>query len=119
MAPSANYIEEETLASLVALPVASFEKEQLKLQVEFTASELSSPELSASELASPEPLSTVAFGGDDGWHYIPETKRFDLSRNSRTKLVIDADDGIRNHRGCLIVRSPHTSSCTYTHRNSL
>jgi hypothetical protein len=53
MAPSANYIEEETLASLVALPVASFEKEQLKLQVEFTASELSSPELSASELASP------------------------------------------------------------------
>lgn len=44
----------------------------------------------------------VAFGGEDQWHYNPSTKRFDLSRGSQRKLTIDADDGIRNHRGVMI-----------------
>ncbi|KAJ9669313.1 hypothetical protein H2201_000665 [Coniosporium apollinis] len=44
----------------------------------------------------------VPFGGQDQWFYIPETKRFDLSRGSARKLVIDADDGVANHRGALI-----------------
>ncbi|KAK5171560.1 hypothetical protein LTR04_001816, partial [Oleoguttula sp. CCFEE 6159] len=44
----------------------------------------------------------VPFGGDDQWFYIPETKRFDLSRGSVRKLVVDADDGIRNHRGVML-----------------
>lgn len=79
MAPSAVYIEEATNLSLAALPVVG----------------------NPSDLK--EIPTSVAFGGDDQWHYIAETKRFDLSRGSRTKLVIDADDGIRNHRGCMIV----------------
>jgi len=87
MAPSAVYIEEATALSLAALPVVG----------------------NPSDLK--EIPTSVAFGGDDQWHYIPETKRFDLSRGSRTKLVIDADDGIRNHRGCMIVgQSPLTSN---------
>ena len=40
----------------------------------------------------------VAFGGDDQWFYHIPSKRFDLSRGSKRKLIIDADDGIRNHR---------------------
>ena len=44
----------------------------------------------------------VAFGGDDQWYYHVPSKRFDLSRGSARKLVIDADDGIRNHRGVMI-----------------
>ena len=44
----------------------------------------------------------ISFGGDDQWLYLPETKRFDLSRGSKRKLVIDADDGVRHHRGCII-----------------
>ncbi|KAF2146718.1 uncharacterized protein K452DRAFT_241750 [Aplosporella prunicola CBS 121167] len=44
----------------------------------------------------------VPFGGDDKWFYIPETRRFDLTRGSERRLVLDADDGIRNHRGCVI-----------------
>ncbi|KAI9714178.1 MAG: hypothetical protein M1828_001193 [Chrysothrix sp. TS-e1954] len=44
----------------------------------------------------------VAFGGDDQWIYLPDTKRFDLSRGSLSKLVIDADDGVRHHKGCMI-----------------
>ena len=44
----------------------------------------------------------VPFGGDDQWFYNPETKQFDLSRGSPRKLQIEADDGIRNHRGVLI-----------------
>ncbi|KAF2723101.1 PEBP-like protein [Polychaeton citri CBS 116435] len=42
----------------------------------------------------------VAFGGDDQWTYNPKTRRFDLSRGSKRKLTVEADDGIRNHRGC-------------------
>ena len=47
---------------------------------------------------------SVSFGGDDldQWLYNPETKQFDLSRGSTKKLQIEADDGIRNHRGVLI-----------------
>lgn len=44
----------------------------------------------------------VAFGGDDQWYYNPSTRRFDLSRHSGRKLIVDADDGIRNHRGVVI-----------------
>jgi len=44
----------------------------------------------------------VAFGGDDQWYYNPTTRRFDLSRGSVRKLTVDADDGIRNHRGVMI-----------------
>lgn len=44
----------------------------------------------------------VQFGGDDQWFYIPDTKRFDLSRGSSKKLVIDADDGVKHHRGVMI-----------------
>ena len=46
----------------------------------------------------------VPFGGDDldQWLYDPETRQFDLSRGSAKKLQIEADDGIRNHRGVLI-----------------
>ncbi|KAI9669052.1 MAG: hypothetical protein M1831_000644 [Alyxoria varia] len=45
----------------------------------------------------------VPFGsGPDQWLYLPSTKRFDLSRGSRRKLTIDADDGVRYHRGCII-----------------
>lgn len=40
----------------------------------------------------------VAFGGDDQWFYHIPSRRFDLSRGSKRKLIIDADDGIRNHR---------------------
>lgn len=47
-------------------------------------------------------LAPVLFGGDDTWIYDPNTKRFDLSRGSKSKLVIDADDGIRDHRGCMV-----------------
>jgi len=49
----------------------------------------------------------VAFGGDDQWYYHVPSRRFDLSRGSKRKLVIDADDGIRNHRGVMI--DPATS----------
>lgn len=44
----------------------------------------------------------VAFGGDDQWFYHVASKRFDLSRGSQRKIIIDADDGIRNHRGVMI-----------------
>lgn len=44
----------------------------------------------------------VAFGGDDQWFYHVPSKRFDLSRGAKRKIVIDADDGIRNHRGVMI-----------------
>ncbi|QIW96925.1 hypothetical protein AMS68_002443 [Peltaster fructicola] len=44
----------------------------------------------------------VAFGGDDQWFYNPSTMRFDLSRGSAKKIILDADDGIRNHRGVMI-----------------
>lgn len=63
---------------------------------------------SPSEPLTPPPWSdsaaaeSVPFGGDDQWHYIPSTKRFDLSRGSARKLVIDADDGVRHHRGAMI-----------------
>ncbi|KAI9686308.1 MAG: hypothetical protein M1820_010657, partial [Bogoriella megaspora] len=45
---------------------------------------------------------SVPFGGDDQWFYNPDTKQFDLSRSSDKKLLIEADDGIRNHSGVLI-----------------
>lgn len=52
---------------------------------------------------APAPWSEpVPFGGDDQWLYVPDTKRFDLSRGSHRKLVLDADDGIRHHRGVMI-----------------
>lgn len=58
------------------------------------------PEKAAAKQPWSEP---VSFGGDDDqWLYIPETKRFDLTRGSNRKLAIDADDGIRHHRGCVI-----------------
>ncbi|KAI6801005.1 isochorismatase hydrolase [Hortaea werneckii] len=41
----------------------------------------------------------VAFGGDDQWFYNSTTRRFDLSRGASKRLIVDADDGIRNHRG--------------------
>ncbi|KAF1346889.1 isochorismatase hydrolase [Delphinella strobiligena] len=44
----------------------------------------------------------VAFGGDDQWYYHIPSRRFDLSRGATRKLILDADDGIRNHRGCAI-----------------
>ena len=44
----------------------------------------------------------VPFDSDDQWLYDPRSKRFDLSRGSERKLVIDADDGVRHHRGCII-----------------
>lgn len=44
----------------------------------------------------------VLFGADDQWVFDPISKRFDLSRGSHRKLCIDADDGVRNHRGCII-----------------
>lgn len=44
----------------------------------------------------------VAFGGDDQWYYHVPSKRFDLSRGAARKMIIDADDGIRNHRGVMI-----------------
>jgi nicotinamidase-related amidase len=47
-------------------------------------------------------LLTHSLGGDDQWFYNPKTKRFDLSRGSKRKITLDADDGIRNHRGVLI-----------------
>lgn len=51
---------------------------------------------------TPPKAESVPFGVLDQWHYLPQSKRFDLSRGSRVKLVIDADDGIRHHRGCII-----------------
>lgn len=44
----------------------------------------------------------VAFGGDDQWFYHIPSRRFDLSRGCKRKIVLDADDGIRNHRGVMI-----------------
>lgn len=41
-------------------------------------------------------------GGDDQWFYDPKSRRFDLSRGAKRKLTLDADDGIRNHRGVMI-----------------
>jgi len=100
MAPSAVYIEEQTHLSLAALPIPSIDV--LK---------------NISQAEQKEIYESVAFGGDDQWQYDPNTKRFDLSRGSRTKLVIDADDGIRNHRGCMIV-GPLTSPPVQAHATS-
>ena len=40
----------------------------------------------------------VAFGGEGDWLYHIPSKRFDLSRGSHRKIVLDADDGVANHR---------------------
>lgn len=81
---------------------------------------IATTDLYPSPLSSPEPepnlkifkradisaptdlLVPVLFGGDDTWIYDPNSKRFDLSRGSAAKLIIDADDGVRDHRGCII-----------------
>ena len=59
-------------------------------------------QLGADTLADAGVLAPVLFGGEDTWIYDPNTKRFDLSRGSANKLIIDADDGMRDHRGCMI-----------------
>jgi len=69
------------------------------------AQELTPPATPPPECAPCAPWSTepVPFGGDDNcWHYLPSCGRFDLSRGSERKLIIDADDGVRDHRGCII-----------------
>ncbi|KAF2106679.1 phosphatidylethanolamine-binding protein [Lophiotrema nucula] len=45
---------------------------------------------------------TTPFGGDDPWLYMPISKQFNLSRGSQRKLVIESDEGLRNHRGFMI-----------------
>ena len=68
--------------------------------IEIQAEILSS---SPSDLSiTPPSTDPVPFGSEDGWLYLPSCKRFDLSRGASTKLVIDADDGVRHHRGCMI-----------------
>lgn len=44
----------------------------------------------------------VPFGGDDQWLYLPNTKKFDLSRGAEQKLVVDSDESLRNHAGFMI-----------------
>ena len=44
----------------------------------------------------------IPFGGDDQWLYYPNTKKFDLSRESQRKLVIECDEKLRNHAGFMI-----------------
>ena len=69
---------------------------EYQLELELKATE------GADVVAPATALAPVLFGGDDTWIYDPNTRRFDLSRGSAFKLVIDADDGVRDHRGCII-----------------
>lgn len=67
--------------------------------------DLFQPEIHTKHLGAEAPAAfdPVLFGGDENqWIYLPDTKRFDLSRGSTNKLIIDADDGVANHRGCMI-----------------
>ena len=53
--------------------------------------------LSSGDLSSPVP-----FGGDGQWLYLPDTKKFDLSRGSEWRLIIESDEAVRNHSGFII-----------------
>jgi nicotinamidase-related amidase len=44
----------------------------------------------------------IPFGGEEEWLYLPATKKFDLSRGSEQKMVVECDEGDRNHTGFMI-----------------
>lgn len=44
----------------------------------------------------------IAFGGDNGWLFLPNTKKFDISRGSTRRLVIESDVSLRDHSGFMI-----------------
>jgi phosphatidylethanolamine-binding protein len=44
----------------------------------------------------------IPFGGEEQWLYLPATKKFDLSRGSKQKMVFDCDEADRNHSGFMI-----------------
>jgi nicotinamidase-related amidase len=44
----------------------------------------------------------IPFGGDDPWLYQPITKKFDLSRGSKRKLIVECDEELRGHSGFII-----------------
>ncbi|KAK3213616.1 hypothetical protein GRF29_28g425396 [Pseudopithomyces chartarum] len=52
-------------------------------------------------------IAPIAFGGQEEWLYLPATKKFDLSRGSEQKLVLECDEGKHNHTGFMI--DPGTS----------
>ena len=66
--------------------------------------ELEPPKFDLVDQFSPAfPLdNSVTFGGDDSWVFDPISKRFDLSRGSTRKLIVDANEDVRDHRGCVI-----------------
>lgn len=69
-----------------------------------STADLIEPEITVKHLGADAPAAfePVTFGGDDQWIYWPDTKRFDLSRGSKDKLIIDADHVLHNHRGFVI-----------------
>lgn len=68
-----------------------------------STADLIEPEIHVKHLGADAPsFEPVLFGGDDQWIYLPESKRFDLSRGSERKLIVDADHVLHNHRGFMI-----------------
>ena len=49
----------------------------------------------------------IAFGGQEQWLYLPATRKFDLSRGSKQKMVFECAEPERNHTGFMI--DPDTS----------
>ncbi|KAF1911553.1 phosphatidylethanolamine-binding protein [Ampelomyces quisqualis] len=49
----------------------------------------------------------IPFGGEEQWLYQPATTKFDLTRGSQQKMVIESEDSERNHSGFII--DPGTS----------
>ena len=47
-------------------------------------------------------IAPIAFGGDEQWTYLPATKKFDISRGSAHKLVLECDEDKHNHSGFLL-----------------
>lgn len=41
----------------------------------------------------------IPFGHKDPWLYFPDTKQFDLTRGSESRLLVTAEEDVYNHRG--------------------
>lgn len=93
MAPGAIDI----VAEITELTTKSFDKDLKQPAVTVTELELGD---AVQAVQWTEPV--VFGGGEDQWLFDPVSRRFDLSRGAQQKLIIDADDGVKDHRGVML-----------------
>jgi nicotinamidase-related amidase len=64
-----------------------------------TFSELQEEEYSSTTVGTITCTAPIPFGGDEQWLYFPDDGKFDLSRGSQRRMVVECDRDRHNHSG--------------------